>query len=103
MYDVPAELLQHRLWHSFCVVHMSVHFVSYSVAKGSYILMTVICINYSIFCTCTRSGLPHNVMYSSSNRDVYKFVRVGGWDVVKCIYVNILLSKYNVKQYYYIG
>ena len=30
MYDVPAELLQHRLGHSFCGVHMSVHFVSYS-------------------------------------------------------------------------
>ena len=36
-------------------------------------------------------------------RGVDKFVRVGGWDVVKCIYVDILLSKYNVKQYYYIG
>ena len=43
VYDVPAELLQHCLWHSFCVVHMSIQFVSYSVARGSYILMTVMC------------------------------------------------------------
>ena len=43
VYDVPAELLQHCLWHSSCVVHMSTHFVSYSVAKCSYILMTVMC------------------------------------------------------------
>ena len=29
-------------------------------------------------------------------RGVDKFVRVRAWDVVKCIYANILPSKYNV-------
>jgi len=29
-------------------------------------------------------------------RGVDKFVRVGGWDVVKCIYANIIPSKHNV-------
>jgi len=43
MHDMPADLLQHCLWHSFCVVYMSVHFVSYFVARGSYILMMVMC------------------------------------------------------------
>ena len=32
----------------------------------SHILMTVMCMQLLLFCTCTCSGLPHNVVHSSS-------------------------------------
>jgi len=34
----------------------------------SYILITATCMQLLTFSTCTRSGLPHNVVHSSSGK-----------------------------------
>ena len=67
-----AELLHwaiNSLTHRSCVVHVFVLFMSYSVAWSlSFILMTVMWMQCSMFCMCICSGSPYNVMHSSSNK-----------------------------------
>ena len=52
------------LTYSSCVVHVC----TYSEAWGSVTFWWHSCAcNCSMFCMCTQSGLPHNVVHSSSN------------------------------------
>ena len=72
----------------FCGLYSCIS-VSYSVARGcsmlNHNLMTVmqsLCTyNCSMFCICTCSGSPHNVMHSSSNycQCIHLLVSLVGW------------------------
>ena len=97
---MPAELLQHRLWHSFCVaiVHMSVHFVSYSMVRGSYILMTVMCMQLLHFlhvnllrlapCTMSRIHLVYHTMLCITR------VQILAWALFNCTVCRYLYLDY---------
>jgi len=52
---------------TFCFLYCGLRFYAQSHSDNG---------NFSMFCTCTRSGLPHNVLHSTSSTTSEKWFRI---------------------------